>query len=383
MTTDTAPDLAITGEHLPAAAPATDIAEWRPIAAGLADLTARAALANFDFSTAAGVDAARKVRREIVSLRTRVEEIRAREKGPLLERGRQIDAFAKWLTAGLEAIESPVDREIKADELRKAAAKAERERAERERLAAIAKRIDWIRAQPAEAARCKTSSDVLAIADRLAAVPMTDDLYAEQLALAIDTQAASLAWLREHAKALAEREAEAARLAQERAAFEAQQAEQRRVQEAEDARRREEQARQDAERAARIAREDAERQAKQRAEDEARAVAARQQEERIAAARAEVEARERAEREERERQEAEARAQRAREEQAERDRRRRERDQLEEQADPWAALASIRHEIQTRPDNLLDVVEHILRIVDQTLAAREALDRLDQQEPRR
>jgi colicin import membrane protein len=265
----------------PAPVPASPIAEYNATAAGLARLRERYAGAVFDVTVAEGMKAARAARRELVSLRTGIEAKRVELKAPILERGRLLDSEAKRITAELLALEQPIDAQIEAEESRKAAEKAARDEAERQRAVAIQARIAWIGERPLSAVG-KTAAEVRAIADQVEALPMTADLYGEHLATAESTRVATLARLLEIEHAVAAQEREAARIADEqrklaehRAQVEREESERRARIEAEDRERRE-----------RIAREDAERDA-QRRRDDAAAEAERQ---RVARIRGQVDA---------------------------------------------------------------------------------------------
>lgn len=103
--------------------------------AALADLRTRYAGAEFDLTTTKGDAAARAARLELVTLRTSLEKTRKAFKAPALEFGKMIDAEAARITTAITALEDPIDRQIKADEARRAAEKAERERIEAARVA--------------------------------------------------------------------------------------------------------------------------------------------------------------------------------------------------------------------------------------------------------
>ena len=124
----------------------TEIAEYSPTAAALAELRQKYEKAVYDTSTVVGMAKAVAARRELREVRVNLEKLRKELKAPALERSRLIDAEAKALTTQIEAMEDPIDAQIKAEEERKAAEKAERERIERERLEALHRRVADIRA---------------------------------------------------------------------------------------------------------------------------------------------------------------------------------------------------------------------------------------------
>ena len=105
--------------------PASAIAEYSPVAAGLADLTHRFGDVVFDCRTASGDRQAREARRELVALRGTLEDKRKALKAPALERSRLIDAEAKRIETEIRALETPIDADIKLVEQEK---EAERQR---------------------------------------------------------------------------------------------------------------------------------------------------------------------------------------------------------------------------------------------------------------
>lgn len=137
----------------------TTIAEYTATDAALAELRTKYADAVFDVTTGKGMDQAKKGRAELREHRVALEKERVRIKAPALERCRQIDSEAKRITAELEALETPIDDQIKAEEHRKEREKAERDRLERERVEALHRRFEAIRAQPM-AAVGKSSAEI-------------------------------------------------------------------------------------------------------------------------------------------------------------------------------------------------------------------------------
>jgi colicin import membrane protein len=119
------------------AEPGTQIAEYSRTAAALSELRTRLAGIVYDVTTTAGMAAAKRDRAEVRDLRTGLERERVRIKAPALERCRLIDAEAKTITAELEALESPIDDQIKAEECRKEAEKQEKINREFARVEAI------------------------------------------------------------------------------------------------------------------------------------------------------------------------------------------------------------------------------------------------------
>ena len=105
----------------------TEIVEYSKTDAALADLASRYKGVVFEVATREGMGAAIKARAEVRGYRVDLEKIRVEIKAPALERCRLIDSEAKRINDALEALEDPIDQQIKLEETRK-----ERERAERE-----------------------------------------------------------------------------------------------------------------------------------------------------------------------------------------------------------------------------------------------------------
>jgi hypothetical protein len=181
--------------------------------AALAELRKKYAGATYDLATTAGDKAARTARLELVTLRTALEKKRKELKTPALDFGKKIDSEAARITTEIQALETPIDAQIKADEKRR-----DDERKAREE---------------ADAARKKVHTD--AIAKIAGYVGLAADLPAERIAAGItylegialsgfeefsaeaaDTRSRTIAALQVmHTKAKA-REEEEARLAAER-----------------------------------------------------------------------------------------------------------------------------------------------------------------------
>ena len=213
------------------------LVEYTRTEAALADLRTRYAGAKFEVATVAGDKAARAARLELVTLRTGLEKRRKEFKAPALEFGKKIDAEAARITAEIEALEKPIDAQIRADEERREAERQERARIESDRVLAHRNRITAIY-------QCATKAQGLPsarIANGIAAVEalVTDEAtYQEFAREAADAKAETLATMRalfattkaaeeaaaaqeaqrvEQARVAEEQRAEAARLDQARA----------------------------------------------------------------------------------------------------------------------------------------------------------------------
>ena len=104
------------------------IVEYRKTEAALAALADKYKDAVFPVDTAKGMASAKEARAEVRGYRVDLEKKRKELKADVLERGRMIDGEAKRITEALEALENPIDGQIKAEESRKEAerkAKAE------------------------------------------------------------------------------------------------------------------------------------------------------------------------------------------------------------------------------------------------------------------
>lgn len=227
-----------------AAVVAVKIAEYSTTAAALGDLRAKYERVLFPVATPAGMKDAVAARAELRNIRVGLEKMRVQIKAPALERTRLIDAEAKTITKHLTDLEDPIDAQIKAHEQKVAAEKAERERIEAARIAAIRAKIDAIRAIPAgmtnepaatvaseiEDVRAfradesfaefadEANSAALQVVDALTALH-TSKVAAEQEAVRVAAEREELARLRAAAEETA-RQAAAAKAEQDRVAAE-------------------------------------------------------------------------------------------------------------------------------------------------------------------
>lgn len=160
----------------------TTIAEYTATEAALADFRTKYKDAVFPVATTKGMTEAKKARADLREHRVALEKERVRIKAPALERCRQIDSEAKRITAELEALEGPIDEQIKAEEQRKEREKAERERLERERVEAMHARFNAIKALPLRAVDA-TAPEIEAIIAEAEAMP-TDDFPEDMVAAA-------------------------------------------------------------------------------------------------------------------------------------------------------------------------------------------------------
>lgn len=126
----------------------TEIAEYSPTQAALAELKNKFGAIVFDVKSSKGMKEAREARSEIKGYRTSLEKKRVEIKGPALERCKLIDSEAKRIEKELRALEEPIDEAITAEEERKEAEKQAKLLAEQQRIAKIHDAIQTIRMFP-------------------------------------------------------------------------------------------------------------------------------------------------------------------------------------------------------------------------------------------
>lgn len=200
-------------------APLTQVAEYSTTAAALGELRQKYESVIFQVATPAGMKEAISARAELRDLRIGLEKMRKKIKSPALLRCQLIDTEAKQITAQLTALEDPIDSQIQVEQARKAAEKAERERKESERVAAIRSKIDGIRGLPAASFR-DSASDIAATLADLEKFTIGADEFAEFAQEAETVRGAAISELRDLLAKAQAAEAEAACLAAERAELE-------------------------------------------------------------------------------------------------------------------------------------------------------------------
>lgn len=218
----------------------TAIIEYSRTEAALAELRERhSVVIQNDPTTTKGLTALKEFRATVRGLRTSLEAERKRIKEPALERCRLIDSEAKRITAALLEVEEPTDDIIKREEARKAAIKAEQERIERERVAAIQQNVLALTQWPQRAVG-KSAAEMKDMLAELTGFMPSEEVFAEfteQAEAVIRQSIQTLADMVERAVAQEEArraaEEEAARMKAERDRVAAELAEQRRQQEAE------------------------------------------------------------------------------------------------------------------------------------------------------
>jgi colicin import membrane protein len=182
---------------------------------------------DYDITTTVGMAIAVKCRATFRDLRTDTDKLRKERKAPMLKIGKLLESGCDDLIERVSPLEEMFDADIKAEEVRKAEAKAAKEKAEQERVDAIYALIDAIRIQPAQAVG-STSEQLTALLAEAGAREITTEEFstlAPQAQVALDAVtvelqtmlAAAIERERIAAEAEAARIAEAERLAAERA----------------------------------------------------------------------------------------------------------------------------------------------------------------------
>lgn len=114
----------------------TEIVEYSATEAALSELAGKYKGVLFDCTTREGMATAVDGRAELRGLRVALDKTRKEIKEPALRRTQLIDSEARRITAALEALENPIDAQIKKEQERKEFLRTAAIRAEQERLAA-------------------------------------------------------------------------------------------------------------------------------------------------------------------------------------------------------------------------------------------------------
>lgn len=207
--------------------PQTGIAEYSATERGLAELRQRLAGRVYQVATTKGMKEACADRAELRSLRVNLDKLRKQLNEDDQARIRKRNDKAKEITAQIEALEDPIDAQIKAEEERKEQEKQERARAEAERLRRINEELGNIQRLPLDCLNA-TADELQAAIEALTADTL-EDFDEIHLPSAQAAKDASLSKLREMLDARITADAEAERLAAERAELERLRAEQDRV----------------------------------------------------------------------------------------------------------------------------------------------------------
>jgi hypothetical protein len=191
------------------------LAGFDAVSAGIAELRTRYAGVVYDVTTPDGMADAKAARQAVREPRYEVERICKAAKAPIIALGKKLDADAARITAEIEKIEAPIDRQIKAEEARKEAERQAKIAAEERRVRDIQTRVAELRGNQ----MLTPASGSALIAQHITDLETiaVDESFEEFREQAADAKAGGLARLRElHGAALAH-EAEQVRLAAERA----------------------------------------------------------------------------------------------------------------------------------------------------------------------
>jgi IgA-specific serine endopeptidase len=204
-----------TGELLEQPQPTSAIVEYTQTEKALADLRGRLKSVVFDVTTTAGDKVARAARKECVTLRTALEDKRLELNAKDHERIKGRNLEAKRITGEIEALEGPIDQQIKAEEKRKDDERKAREEAERQRIADIQNRIENDIRQAAFAATNRKAAEIEVLIRDVVAIEINES-FAEFRQQAEGAKATTLIRLRAAHTNAVNMEAEQARLAAER-----------------------------------------------------------------------------------------------------------------------------------------------------------------------
>lgn len=191
------------------------LTEFEKVSAGLLDLTTKYANVVYDVATTKGMDEAKAARAAIREPRYAVQRATDAAKKELNSIKKNVEERGDQIIAALLKIETPIDAQVKAEEDRKAAEKARKEQAERERIDAIQASIASIRAIPGNVV-VQSAAAIKEALDGVAALQITEEHYAEFFPHAADAKDAAVSQLiAMHQRAVATEEAQAALRAQQ------------------------------------------------------------------------------------------------------------------------------------------------------------------------
>jgi hypothetical protein len=173
----------------------TEIGEYSPVAAGLAELKRKYVGVVIEVGTPSSLAYAKEARAEIRAPRYECEKIRKALKAPALAHAKLIDSEAARITAELLAIEGPWDDAIKSEEERKAALAAALELAEKEQAEKIQARITALGFDVTLVGQ--SSADIACAVDALEEIEISLEIFGSR---AGEAQQAKLATLESLAK---------------------------------------------------------------------------------------------------------------------------------------------------------------------------------------
>ena len=204
------------------------LVEFDKVEYGLADLKARFGNVIYDVGTTAGMAAAKAARLEIRGPRYAVDKVLKATKEPLNAIKKELDDRAGQITAALLEIETPIHEQIKAEEDRKAAEKAERERVAAEKKLAVDNAMTWIRNHTIQAVG-KSSADIADLLKSLETMEVTLEALGDRAGEAEQCRLMTIDILDGMHAAVFAQEAAAAEFEAQRIRLEAERAEQERI----------------------------------------------------------------------------------------------------------------------------------------------------------
>lgn len=198
------------------------LTEFDKVEAGLADLRTKYANVVYAVNTPAGMAEAKAARQALRAPRYAVDKILKATKEPLNQIKKDLDARADRITAAILVFEDPIDGQIKAEEDRKAAEKAERERLAAAQKLVIDNAMTWIRNHAVQAVG-KSAADIKELVTSLETMEVTLETFADRAGeaeqcrlMTLEVLNGLLAAVTAQEEAAAKVEAERIRLEQER-----------------------------------------------------------------------------------------------------------------------------------------------------------------------
>lgn len=196
------------------------LSEFQKISDGLEDLATRFPVdLVYDVSTTKGMNEAIAHRAAWRDPRVNVEKFRKIGKAPVLALGKNIDARAAWLTEQLLIGETPVDKQIKAEERRKEDEKQAKISAEFGRVQAIEEALGELHVEAMSVAS-KPSGMIEAAIASMRALVLDPAIFQEKMPEAEQARRMAVERMEQSLKARLFTEAEIAKLAAERAELE-------------------------------------------------------------------------------------------------------------------------------------------------------------------
>jgi hypothetical protein len=169
----------------------------------------------FPVTTGKGMEEAKAGRNELTDLRVNLEKWRIQTKSPFLRFEESLDEGVKRIIAEIAALEKPIVQQIRAEDERRAAVKAEQARLERERKAALCAKVEDIR-NTSVSVIGKSAAQIKAAIDAATALDISEENFGEYVGDAMLARDNAVFKLEQAHAAQLEVEAEQARLKAER-----------------------------------------------------------------------------------------------------------------------------------------------------------------------